>query len=42
MSNIDKVFTREPPRETPEEADILLRKAKFEDFTYVGKGGYLN
>lgn len=34
LKNIDKMFTREPPRETPDEEDRPLRKAKFENFTY--------
>ena len=34
LRNIDKVFTREMPRETPEES-MLLQKKKFEAFTYV-------
>ncbi len=34
LNNIDKVFTREPPQETPEEGERLLRKAKFDNFTY--------
>jgi Protein kinase C terminal domain len=42
LSNIDKMFTREAPRETPEEEDRLLKKAKFEEFTYVEKSGFLN
>lgn len=28
------MFTREPPRETPDEEDRPLRKAKFDNFTY--------
>jgi hypothetical protein len=32
--NIDKTFTREIPRETPEDS-ILAQKAKFDNFTYV-------
>ena len=40
VSNIDRVFTRENPRETPEDS-MLLQKKKFEDFTYV-KNGRLN
>ena len=34
VGNIDKMFTREPPRETPETGDRPLRKAKFDNFTY--------
>jgi hypothetical protein len=37
VRNIDKIFTKEPPRETPEE-DTTLRTSpnkKFENFTYV-------
>lgn len=36
------MFTKEPPRETPEEDDKMLRKAKFDNFTYIEKNGYLN
>lgn len=28
------MFTKEPPRETPDDYDRPLRKAKFENFTY--------
>lgn len=35
LNNIDKMFTKEAPRETPEEDSILLKKAKFDNFTYV-------
>lgn len=34
VANIDKTFTREVPRETPEDS-ILAQKAKFDNFTYV-------
>jgi Protein kinase C terminal domain len=34
LSNIDKMFTREHPTETPEN-NLLLQKQKFDDFTYV-------
>jgi hypothetical protein len=29
------MFTREAPRETPYEDSVLLKKAKFDNFTYV-------
>ena len=32
--NIDRVFTKEKPSETPEDS-LLLKKEKFKDFTYV-------
>lgn len=32
--NIDKAFTREIPRETPEDS-ILAQKAKFDNFTFI-------
>jgi hypothetical protein len=34
VRNIDRMFTREMPRETPEDS-MLLQKKKFEAFTYV-------
>ena len=34
VRNIDKMFTREQPSETPE-VSILLQKKKFDQFTYV-------
>lgn len=34
VRNIDRMFTRELPRETPEDS-MLLQKKKFEAFTYV-------
>lgn len=34
ISNIDKMFTKETPSETPEDS-MLLRKKKFDGFTYV-------
>lgn len=34
LSNIDKMFTREPPRETPATDASLLSDAKFANFTY--------
>jgi hypothetical protein len=36
LRNIDRMFTREMPRETPEDS-MLLQKKKFEAFTYVEK-----
>lgn len=42
LSNIDKMFTKEAPRETPDEEDRILKKAKFEDFTYVEKNNFLD
>lgn len=32
--NIDKMFTREAPAETPEVSNALVKK-KFDQFTYV-------
>ena len=37
ISNIDKMFTKETPSETPEDS-MLLRKKKFDGFTYVEQG----
>ena len=34
LRNIDKMFTRELPRETPEDSNILQKK-KFDAFTYT-------
>ena len=41
LRNIDKMFTKEKPAETPE-VSMLLQKKKFEQFTYVENGGALN
>ena len=35
LGNIDKMFTRELPKETPEDVSVLTRKAKFDNFTYT-------
>ena len=35
LGNIDKMFTKEPARETPENRSSILKGAKFADFTYV-------
>ena len=35
--NIDKMFTKELPTETPEDS-MLLKKQKFDGFTYVEQG----
>jgi len=29
------MFTREPARETPDDGNTLLKKAKFDNFTYI-------
>ena len=42
LGNRDRVFTKEAPRETPENSDRPLRKAKFDNFTYKGDSSYLN
>ncbi len=42
LRNIDKMFTGEAARETPEDEDRVLKKAKFDDFTYIEKSGFLN
>jgi hypothetical protein len=34
LSNIDKMFTKESPNETPDD-NLLTQKQKFDDFTYV-------
>ena len=36
------MFTREAARETPEDEDRILKKAKFDDFTYIEKNNFLN
>jgi hypothetical protein len=41
LGNIDKVFTKEPPRETPDESDRPLRKAKFDNFTFMENNTFL-
>ena len=41
LRNIDKMFTKEKPAETPE-VSMLLQKKKFDQFTYVENGGALN
>ena len=41
LRNIDKLFTKEKPQETPEES-MLLQKKKFEQFTYVENNSALN
>ena len=41
IQNIDKTFTREVPRETPED-DMLAQKAKFDHFTYVEQDKFLS
>ncbi len=41
VSNIDRMFTREAPRETPDDGNMLLKKAKFDNFTYIEKNGGL-
>jgi hypothetical protein len=41
LRNIDGVFTKEPPRETPDDGDRPLRKAKFDNFTYLDNNKYL-
>lgn len=41
VRNIDKMFTKEVPRETPE-VSMLLQKKKFEQFTYVEDNSALN
>lgn len=35
LSNIDRFFTRENACETPTDDDSILKKDKFEEFTYV-------
>ena len=41
LRNIDKLFTKEKPAETPE-VSMLLQKKKFEQFTYVENNSALN
>ena len=41
LKNIDRVFTREPARETPDVGDRPLRKAKFDNFTYMDENNIL-
>ena len=41
LRNIDKMFTKEQPAETPE-VSMMLQKKKFEQFTYVENNSALN
>ena len=42
LSNIDRYFTREEPKETPTDDSVLLKKDKFDDFTYIDDNGFIN
>ena len=42
LSNIDRYFTREEPKETPEDDSSILKKEKFEQFTYIDDNGFIN
>ena len=42
LSNIDRFFTREEPSETPEDDSSILKKEKFEQFTYIDETGFIN
>lgn len=42
LSNIDRYFTREEPKETPTDDSVLLKKDKFDDFTYIDHNGFIN
>lgn len=42
LSNIDRFFTREEPAETPEDESSILKKEKFEQFTYIDDNGFIN
>lgn len=41
LSNIDRFFTKEEPRETPTEDSILLQTEKFDKFTFEQKDSML-
>lgn len=42
LSNIDRYFTREEPKDTPTDDSVLLKKDKFDDFTYIDNNGFIN
>ena len=42
LSNIDRFFTREEPKETPTDDSVLTKKDKFDDFTYIDDNGFIN
>ena len=37
LSNIDRFFTKEEPKETPTDDSILLKSENFDQFTYAQK-----
>ena len=41
LSNIDRFFTRENPSETPEDDTSILKKEKFDQFTYIDNNGFM-
>jgi hypothetical protein len=41
LSNIDRFFTREEASETPVEDTSILKKERFEEFTYVNENGLI-
>ena len=41
LSNIDRFFTREEPSETPTDDSSVLKKEKFDQFTYINENGYI-
>ena len=41
LSNIDRFFTRENPAETPEDDSSILKKEKFDQFTYIDNNGFM-
>ena len=41
LSNIDRFFTREEPSETPTDESSLLKKEKFDQFTYINENGFI-
>ena len=41
LSNIDRFFTREDAKETPTDESSILRKEKFEQFTYINENSFI-
>lgn len=41
LSNIDRFFTREDATETPTEDSSILKKEKFDQFTYINENGFI-
>ena len=41
LSNIDRFFTREEPKETPTDESSVLKKEKFDQFTYINENSFI-